>query len=398
MPTTTSAAKRTVKHRLIDDQLRIGLMWFNSPTPHITSKVIADQNPDVLDVDVQVELARTAEDIGSDFIFFADGYTHHGEHSARVGHGEPCLFSPVWAAAVMAATAHIGVITTMHTRYLSPAVIARMGANLDVLSGGRWGWNIVPGSKPDEAKLLGIDDVEDHDLRYRMAAEAVEAVKAIWGSGGSPVSFKGEFYSVDGTPRGPGPVQRPWPALFNAGVSPAGQELIAGACDYAFLSVNDDLEKVRKPLEQLGDAVEAAGRPRNSVVAAGSIGIVTAPTRSEAEDKWAFIREAVDLDAARAWAGAFLGRSQTYQANYADQDMDEIARGVGIAAGSKVLVGTPDEVAEQLLEVHRHTAMRGFMITPLQWSVDELRQIGQVFPHLERAGVWTPPAGRRWSW
>ncbi|MGI8330472.1 LLM class flavin-dependent oxidoreductase [Actinomadura scrupuli] len=396
--TALSQGPRTRKERRLDDRFRFGLMWFNSPSPHVTSKVMADRNPDVLDVDVQIELAQTAESIGMDFLFFADGYTHHGEHSARVGHGEPCLFSPVWASAVMAATRHIGVITTMHTRYLPPAVIARIGANLDVLSGGRWGWNIVPGSKASEAALLGIEDVEDHDARYEMAAEAVEAVKAIWAADGAEVDFKGRYHTVQGTPRGPGPLQRPWPALFNAGVSPAGQKLIASTCDYAFLSVSEDLAKVSAPLAQLGDAVEAAGRPRDAVVAAGSIGVVTAATHREAEEKFAFIRESVDMDAARAWAGAFMGRSQTYQATYQDTEADEIARRVGVAAGSRVLVGTPEEVAEQFIEIHRITGMRGFMVTPLMWSVEELRLLGSVLPHLERAGVWTPPAQRGWSW
>ena len=72
----------------------------------------------------------------------------------------------------------------MHARYLSPVVLARLGANLDVLSGGRWGWNIVPGSKGSEAKLFGITDQIEHDERYAVVAETLAAVRALWGAKG----------------------------------------------------------------------------------------------------------------------------------------------------------------------------------------------------------------------
>ncbi|MFI6906125.1 LLM class flavin-dependent oxidoreductase [Nonomuraea sp. NPDC050394] len=388
---------QTAKPRKPDGQLRFGMMWMNSPTPNITSKAMADRNPDVLDADTHAELARIAENTGVDFVFFADGYTHHGPGNARVGHGEPCVSAPIYAPIVMAATRHVGVVTTVHTRYLPPAVIARLGANLDVLSGGRWGWNVVPGSKGSEADLLGIDLVE-HDARYAMAAEAVEAVKALWAARGEPVTFEGEHYRFRGTPRGPYPVQEPWPLLFNAGVSPAGQEFISQSCDYAFFAVVDDLAKVREPVERLSALTESKGRSPLEVNMAGSIGVVLGDTHRDAQDKYAWIRDSIDMEAARGWAKGFLGGSQTYQSTYGGGDFDEAARKIGMAAGSSVLVGTPEEVAEQFLHIHRETGLRGFMILNLMWAPDEVARLGAVFPHLKKAGVWTPPAERGWSW
>ncbi|MDF2826121.1 MAG: luciferase-like monooxygenase, partial [Mycobacterium sp.] len=238
----------SIKRRLPDGQLRFGLMWFNSQTPYLTSAVAAKSNPPVLDVNTQIVLARAAESAGFDFLFLADTYVGHGEHNARIGHAEPRLYSPVWGAVLATATEHIGIASTLHTKYLPPAVIARMGANLDVVSGGRWAWNIVPGTMDDA--IIGMAPL-DHAERYAHATEAVRAVKALWQSRGEPVEFEGDFHQFSGRLVGPHPIQEPWPLLFNAGVSPAGQQLIATECDYGFFTLVDDLDKVRGPVENI---------------------------------------------------------------------------------------------------------------------------------------------------
>ncbi|WP_326837138.1 LLM class flavin-dependent oxidoreductase [Amycolatopsis rhabdoformis] len=396
MTSALATGRRTPKPRRIDDKMRFGLMWPNSPSPNVTSVEVAKRNPDVLDINSHITLAQTAERIGVDFVFFADGYTNHGLDNARVGHGEPCVSAPIWAPIVMAATEHLGVVTTMHARYLSPVVLARLGANLDVLSGGRWGWNIVPGAKGSEAKLFGLSDTIEHDERYQVVAETLEAVRALWGARGEPIKFDGKYYHLEGIPRGPYPVQES-PVIFNAGVSPAGQEFIASSADYAFFAVVDDLAKVTATVRQLAEKTAAHGRDPREVNLAGSTGVVIARTSAEAAEKFAWIKDSLDMDAARGWARGFLAGSQTYQANF-DQELDEAARKIGIAAGSRVLVGTAADIAEQLIEIHRVTGLRGFMLVNLLWAPEEVELLGDVFPILERAGVWETPESRGWSW
>ncbi|GAA1383608.1 LLM class flavin-dependent oxidoreductase [Pseudonocardia kongjuensis] len=390
-----ATGRRTPKPRLHDGTMRFGLMWPNSPSPFVTSRTIAEANPDVLDVDTHVELARTAEEAGVDFVFFADGYTHHGEHNARVGHGEPCVSAPIWAPIVMSATQHIGVVTTMHARYLSPVVLARLGANLDVLSGGRWGWNIVPGSKGSEAELFGME-IGEHDDRYAAVAETLQAVRALWGAKGSPIEFEGRQHTLRGTPRGPYPVQDS-PLIFNAGVSPAGQAFLAQHADYAFYAVVDDQEKVRATVRQVADRVAEAGREPGSVGIVGSIGVVLDSTTEAAKEKLEWISAQVDLDAARGWARTFLAGSQSYRKDFGD-DVDRVARRIGLAAGARMLVGSPADVAEQLIQSYRDTGLANYMLTFPLWAPSEVARLREVLPHLERAGVWRPPAARNYSW
>lgn len=386
---------QTIKQRRADDQLRFGLMWFNSPTPYLTSAVTAAQNPPVLDVAAQSSLAQAAEQAGFDFLFLADGYVGHGEHNRRIGHGDPRLYSPVWGAVLAAATKHIGIACTVHTKYLPPAVIARMGSNLDVVSGGRWAWNAVPGTKDDE--IVGMDPLSHAD-RYEHTAETIRAVKALWAARGEHIEFEGKYHNFRGQLMGPHPVQQPGPLVFNAGVSPAGQALIAQECDFGFFTVVDDLEKVKGPVDNIARLAKEAGRSKNSVNLIGSTTVVMADSHAEAEDQFNELRDGMDMDAARAWAGSFLGRSETYQATHGDTELDKAARSIGVASGAKVLLGTPAEVAEQIIEVYRATGLRGYQICPLTWSVAELLRYKEVFSHLERAGVWTPPEKRDWSW
>ncbi|MBY8885459.1 LLM class flavin-dependent oxidoreductase [Streptomyces sp. PTM05] len=387
----------TLKPRLADDRMRFGLMWLSSPTPTTTSKEVADLNPDPFDVDAQMDLARRVEDAGFDYVFFADGYIPHGENSWRIGHAEPHMSAPVFAPVVMAATRHIGVVTTFHTRYFPPAVIARLGANLDVLSGGRWGWNIVPGWKPDELALLGITVPDSsHETRYATTAEAVEAVKRLWAARGEQVDFEGEFFRLHGKMISPHPVQDP-PCLFNAGVSPVAQELIADTCDFAFTPLPDDYAKMRAMVEGLAERTERHGRSPLEVNMAGATGIVLGRSDREAQEKYDWVRESLDMDCARDIATELMGGSETYKANY-EGEFDDVARTLGIACGSKVLVGSPSTVAEQILDMHRETGIRGFMFLPSLYAAQDIELIGQVFPYLEKADVWTPPADRGWSW
>jgi FMNH2-dependent dimethyl sulfone monooxygenase len=252
----------------------------------------------------------------------------------------------------------------------------------------------VPGTNDDQ--FLGAEPL-GHAERYAQARETLDAVQRIWAARGSRIEYHGDHHQFEGSMMGPFPVQEPWPLLFNAGVSHDGIQFVADACDYGFFTVVDDLAKVRKPVEEVAARAEAGGRDPLSVNLLGSIGLVVAATRQEAQDRFDQLRETLDMDAARAWARSFLGRSGTYQATHSGE-FDEVARSIGVAAGASVLVGDVDDVAEQIITVHRETGLRGFQVCPLTWSVDDLQLMGSVFRRVGAAGLWKAPADRGWAW
>ena len=95
-----------------------------------------------------VRNAQAAERGLFDMIFFADGIAIREKDEprgslARSGYEivemEPMTLLPALAAL----TKNIGLVTTASTTYNEPYHVARKFATLDLISGGRAGWNIV---------------------------------------------------------------------------------------------------------------------------------------------------------------------------------------------------------------------------------------------------------------
>ena len=72
------------------------------------------------------------------------------------------------------------LINTVHVLYAwHPLHLAKFGAALDHISGGRWGINVVTGYKPSEYRMFGLEPIE-HDLRYAMADEFTTIMERLW--------------------------------------------------------------------------------------------------------------------------------------------------------------------------------------------------------------------------
>ena len=210
--------------------MRLGFFW---PTGslHITSKVVADAVPDWLDIHHIKRLARVVEEAGFDYTFALDFLSPFGPESTRVKHMDPLLAPIMVAPIIFSETEHLGVITTIHTTMYHPAIIARLGADLDRLTNGRWGWNIVTGYFGNE--VLGTP-MMPHSDRYAAADEVVTIVKHLWTSE-EPIDYQGKFHRANGSIVGPKPVQQPWPLLIQAGGSEEGREFAAKHADYNFM-------------------------------------------------------------------------------------------------------------------------------------------------------------------
>lgn len=366
---------------------------------NITSRAVADSNPDVLDIRNHIAGAKAAESAGFDYLFFADTYAANAPANIAAGHGEPRLYAPVWASAILAATEHIGVVTTLHMRYLPPVVIARLGANLDAIGGGRWGWNAVPGAKASEHSLFGLAEEADYARRYRMARESIQAVKAHWAAEvGERVDFTGDFFETSGVLAGPRPYQRPFPPIFNPGVSPAAMDLIVAEADYGFTAIVDDLEEVAATARTLAEKASAAGRDPKSVEIAGSIAVVLGDTEAAAKSNFRDYLDSVDFEAAEGFASFFLNSSSTYQRLFEGVPREEQVRRIGAGAGSTVLVGTPEQVGKRFSEIREATGVRQFLTLPFHWGPEELEAMGEVFAALNESGDWIHPSERGWTW
>jgi FMNH2-dependent dimethyl sulfone monooxygenase len=345
-----------------------------------------------LNRDNLLELARTAEDVGFDSLFIADNWSGHQREAERAGHQSPAFHAPLLAMGIFAVTDHIGVITTFHTTHHKPAHVARMGANLDAYSGGRWGWNCVTGHSQDEAALFGEAFIE-HDLRYAMAAEFVEIVERLWAEE-EPIDVDGKYYRVQGRIKAPRPAQRPRPLLVSAGASPAGTQFAAEWCDALVTLARDDagLLAVHERVRAL-----TAGNGRDVGTWPFCITLIR-DGEGEAEEEFAHLLESLNVAATRELAADILGSIQTAAAMFEEQGEEEAARAFGSGGAEVHLIGTPEQVAEKIIGLKRNANASGVLLNFPLWSPQEIRGFERVLPYLREAGVWTPPADRDWSW
>jgi alkanesulfonate monooxygenase SsuD/methylene tetrahydromethanopterin reductase-like flavin-dependent oxidoreductase (luciferase family) len=139
--------------------------------------------------------------LGYDTVWFSE------HHSGAYSFGNPAVI----AAAAAARTKRIRIGTGVSLLPLQhPIFLAEQYGLLDVLSAGRLEYGIGRGYLMHEYDWFKIPLSESHE-RYREAAEFI--VKA-WAGDGSPMSFHGKHFDVEGYAYFPKPVQRPYPPIY----------------------------------------------------------------------------------------------------------------------------------------------------------------------------------------
>ena len=121
--------------------------------------------------DYNAKLAQTAENNG--FAYALSQVRYEASYGAEFQH-ESTSFS----LALLLATQRLKVIAAVHPGLWHPAVLAKLGATADHLSGGRFAINVVSGWFKDEFTHLGEPWLE-HDERYRRSAEFLQVIRKI---------------------------------------------------------------------------------------------------------------------------------------------------------------------------------------------------------------------------
>jgi FMN-dependent oxidoreductase (nitrilotriacetate monooxygenase family) len=198
-----------------------------------------------------LDMARALERACFDYILLEDSTavseSLHGSSEVflRRGIAVPRQDKAIVAALMTQVTSHIGIIPTFGTYAYHPYLLARQIATLDQVSGGRIGWNVVTGSSDLAAMNFGMDSLPEHDHRYDMADEYIEACRGLWASwdvdavvadrergvlvDASKVhayEFRGKHYRTRG-PLNAGPPPQGQPVIAQAGGSSRGRRFAA---------------------------------------------------------------------------------------------------------------------------------------------------------------------------
>jgi F420-dependent oxidoreductase-like protein len=127
----------------------------------------------------------------------------------------PCLEGWTLLAAFAAQTRRlrVGIMVTGNT-YRHPAVLANMGATVDIISHGRMDFGIGAGWNELESNMYGIPLYSPGE-RIRRLGEACEVVKRLWTE--TVANFDGKYYQLKDARCEPKPVQKPYPPFVIGG-------------------------------------------------------------------------------------------------------------------------------------------------------------------------------------
>ena len=177
-----------------------------------------------------LELAKTSEAMEFEALVPIGRWHGFGGVTNFNGPGFEC-FS--WAAAIGASTHYSGIFATSHVPTIHPVMAAKQATTIDHVTGGRFALNIVTGWNRPEIEMFGSPLME-HDDRYDCAAEWLHIMKELW-TRDEPFDFDGRFYNIKKGYLEPKPIQRPFPAVMNAGGSEKGQHFAAKYCDMVYV-------------------------------------------------------------------------------------------------------------------------------------------------------------------
>jgi alkanesulfonate monooxygenase SsuD/methylene tetrahydromethanopterin reductase-like flavin-dependent oxidoreductase (luciferase family) len=328
--------------------------------------------------DDNLRLAKLADEAGIDFLLpIARWIGYGGETNFHEGVLDPTAL----AAGLLAHTSRIAVFATIHTAFNHPVVVAKQMATVDHIGQGRVGINVVAGWNKPEYDAFGVDLPRSHDDRYALAQEWLDVIRKIWTVEGS-FDHDGQFFKLKGIEGMPKPYDGLIPVL-NAGSSAQGRDYAARNADFAFTIVGgaDDggpiVERVR------GQARENYGREMG-VFTLGHV--VCRPTRAEAEE---YLRYYADENADWNAVDNLMALQGLHAQSFTPEMLQTFRARFAAGHGSCPLIGTPDEVADEIERFHR--AGFGGMTLSFVDYVSELEYFAQeVLPRLEAKGIRVP--------
>jgi FMN-dependent oxidoreductase (nitrilotriacetate monooxygenase family) len=384
-------------------------------------------------IDYWQGVARTLERGKFDGIFFADSgaiydrYKGRADEALKYGIGWP-KHDPMPTLALMGAvTERLGFAFTQSIAAVFPYPAMRLISTLDFLTNGRVGWNIVTGNARMEYEAVGLGEME-HDARYDRADEYMEVCNALWrgiphdaiimddrsGIVADPsrigrVDFEGKYLKSRGVPLvAPSPQGRP--VLFQAGSSGRGQQFALKHADVIF-SIQGNTENMRRYVDALKVAAVAQGR-KDPVRVIFGLQVVLGSSEAEAGRRREEMLSRYSLEASLTRLSGSLGidfstidldspmEEWPTQASQGlvkalSSDMGgrkltlrEVAQSWATSIGTPHVVGTPEQVANEMEAMWRASGCHGFNVRPtvIPDSIEEF--VDHVIPILQKRGVF----------
>lgn len=216
-------------------------------------------------------VAAAAEAAG----FHGFGFTDHPAPSQRWldagGHDALDPFVAMGFAAAHTTTLRL-VPNIVVLPYRNPFVVAKSGATLDLLSGGRFTLAVGVGYLKREFTALGVD----YDERTDLFDEALDVIRAVWTT--DDISIEGRHFTARGITAHPRPMSQPHPPIWIGGNTAAARQRVVlhgdGWCPFpappelaqtARTAAIDSIERLADGIDDLRRRFDAAGRDWSAV-------------------------------------------------------------------------------------------------------------------------------------
>lgn len=283
------------------------------------------------------------------------------------------------AAALAALTSRIEIIAAIKPYIHHPVFLAKMALQIENISGGRFGLNLVNAWNRVEFEKAGIPFGE-HDDRYAYGREWISIVSRL--IGGERVTHQGNQFTITDYALTPKDLFRPRPSIYVGGESEPARALVADHGDVWFIN-GQPLADVQALIADLRRRPRAGAPLRFGL----SAFVIARDTEAEAQDYYEHLLSLAEKDAdVRA-----VQRGNSDPKVVMHQTMAKSVRigsNGGTAAG---LVGSHDQVAERIQAFHA-AGVELFMLQfqPLR---SELRRFAaEIFPRVGKTVPTDRPA------
>jgi probable F420-dependent oxidoreductase len=176
-------------------------------------------NPELVTGPGIAAVAAAAEAAGFDGFGFTDHPAPTQRWLESGGHDAVDPFVAMGFAAAHTTTLRL-IPNVVVLPYRNPFVVAKAGATLDLLSGGRFTLAVGVGYLKREFAALGVDFVE----RAQLLEEALEVIRAIWTT--DDFTYEGRHFSAKGITAHPRPVSKPHPPIWIGGNTVAARQRV----------------------------------------------------------------------------------------------------------------------------------------------------------------------------
>jgi FMN-dependent oxidoreductase (nitrilotriacetate monooxygenase family) len=356
----------------------------------------------------------------------SDFYVKSG---SSVMKGDPSVLASI----LMSHTRELGIVATLSTTEYHPYMAARLLATMDHVSKGRAGWNVVTGHAHQVAANFGKDQHPEHDERYVMAMEFMDAAQQLWnswepdamvgdrstGTWADPAklhtpNFEGKYFKTKGPLNVARPLQDGRPVIVQAGGSPAGRDFASLHADAIIAGVGT-IEMMREYRDDVRKRADQHGRNPDDVKVLFLANPCVAATHEEAVAKKERMRQGMlahpegylaglgyichidfsvfDLDTpiSQLRDQVSTDGNQSSLVQFFDDAGEDTLREYAARAMSWRLVepvGTPEEVADWMEHAMAEVGGDGFLIIQTEINRNAISVITDgLVPVLQRRGL-----------